>query len=37
MVAPKGPGHLVRRVFVDNSGVPAVFAVENNYTGMLRV
>lgn len=33
MVAPKGPGHLVRRVFVDNSGVPAVFAVENNYTG----
>lgn len=33
MVAPKGPGHLVRSVFVENSGVPAVFAVENNYTG----
>lgn len=30
MVAPKGPGHLVRSVFVEGSGVPAVFAVANN-------
>lgn len=33
MVAPKGPGHLVRDVFVEGSGVPAVFAVKNDYTG----
>jgi len=33
MVAPKGPGHLVRRVFVSGAGVPCLFAVEQNYTG----
>lgn len=33
MVAPKGPGHLVRRVFVEGSGVPVVFAVHNNFSG----
>lgn len=33
MVAPKGPGHLVRDVFKEGSGVPAVFAVQSNYTG----
>ncbi|MDD7383746.1 MAG: ketol-acid reductoisomerase [Peptoniphilaceae bacterium] len=33
MVAPKGPGHLVRDVFLQGSGVPAVFAVENDYSG----
>jgi ketol-acid reductoisomerase len=27
MVAPKGPGHLVRRVFTEGGGVPALFAV----------
>lgn len=32
MVAPKGPGHLLRDVFKEGSGVPAVFAVYNNYT-----
>ncbi len=32
MVAPKGPGHLVRSVFESGSGVPAVFAVHNNYS-----
>jgi len=33
MVAPKGPGHLVRRQFVDGQGVPVLVAVENDYSG----
>ena len=33
MVAPKGPGHLVRRTFTEGSGVPAGFAVEKDETG----
>ncbi|WP_255606542.1 MULTISPECIES: ketol-acid reductoisomerase [unclassified Clostridioides] len=32
MVAPKGPGHLVRNVFTKGSGVPALFAVYQDYT-----
>src|SRR5919107_2555994 len=33
MVAPKGPGHLVRRQYVDGKGVPALIAVEQDATG----
>ena len=33
MVAPKGPGHLVRRTFVEGGGVPDIFAVEQDATG----
>ena len=33
MVAPKGPGHLVRRVYEDGKGVPALFAVEQDFSG----
>lgn len=33
MVAPKGPGHLVRRTFVDGKGVPALIAVEQDPQG----
>ncbi|BEU87579.1 ketol-acid reductoisomerase [Selenomonas sp. TAMA-11512] len=33
MVAPKGPGHLVRRTFEEGGGVPVVFAVEKNPSG----
>ena len=33
MVAPKGPGHLVRRTFKEGGGVPDVFAVEQDATG----
>ena len=33
MVAPKGPGHLVRRTFVDGQGVPCLVAVEQDATG----
>jgi ketol-acid reductoisomerase len=33
MVAPKGPGHLVRRQFTEGSGVPGLLAVHNDATG----
>ena len=33
MVAPKGPGHLVRRTFTEGGGVPCVFAVHPDATG----
>ncbi|NJK72806.1 MAG: ketol-acid reductoisomerase [Synechococcaceae cyanobacterium SM2_3_60] len=36
MVAPKGPGHLVRRTYVNGEGVPCLFAVEQNATGKAR-
>jgi ketol-acid reductoisomerase len=33
MVAPKGPGHLVRRQFVEGAGVPCLVAVHHDATG----
>ena len=33
MVAPKGPGHLVRREYTSGRGVPVLVAVENDATG----
>ena len=33
MVAPKGPGHLVRRQFTDGKGVPVLVAVEQDASG----
>jgi ketol-acid reductoisomerase len=33
MVAPKGPGHLVRRQFADGRGVPCLMAVHQDATG----
>jgi len=33
MVAPKGPGHLVRRTYVDGSGVPSLLAVHQDASG----
>ena len=33
MVAPKGPGHLVRRTFQEGSGVPCLVAVEKDPSG----
>jgi ketol-acid reductoisomerase len=33
LVAPKGPGHLVRRQFLEGSGVPGLTAVHQNATG----
>ncbi len=36
MVAPKGPGHLVRRVYEDGSGVPCLVAVYQDYSGQAK-
>ncbi len=36
MVAPKGPGHIVRRLFQERVGVPALFAVHQDTTGNAR-
>ena len=36
MVAPKGPGHLVRRQFLEGSGVPGLIAVAQDATGNAR-
>jgi ketol-acid reductoisomerase len=33
MVAPKGPGHLVRRTYLEGGGVPALIAVHQDATG----
>lgn len=32
MIAPKGPGHLVRREFVNGAGVPCLVAIYQDYT-----
>ncbi len=36
MIAPKGPGHLVRRTFTEGGGVPCLIAVEQDATGRAR-
>ena len=36
MVAPKGPGHLVRRQFAEGAGVPGLIAVEQDESGSAR-
>jgi ketol-acid reductoisomerase len=36
LVAPKGPGHLVRRQFEEGSGVPGLLAVQSDPSGQAR-
>jgi ketol-acid reductoisomerase len=36
MIAPKGPGHLVRRVYEEGAGVPALLAIYQDYTGSAK-
>jgi ketol-acid reductoisomerase len=36
LVAPKGPGHLVRRQYTEGSGVPGLIAVDQDATGDAR-
>jgi len=36
MVAPKGPGHLVRRVYKEGFGVPCLFAIYQDASGKAR-
>src|ERR1019366_6286006 len=33
MVAPKGPGHMLRRLYVEGVGIPSVWAVHQDATG----
>lgn len=36
MIAPKGPGHLVRRTYEEGSGVPCLLAVHRDFSGKAR-
>ncbi|MDK2888426.1 ketol-acid reductoisomerase [Desulfofundulus australicus DSM 11792] len=36
MVAPKGPGHIVRRMYTEGKGVPCLVAVHQNASGRAR-
>jgi ketol-acid reductoisomerase len=36
LVAPKGPGHLVRRTFEEGAGVPALIGVHQDVTGQAK-
>lgn len=36
LVAPKGPGHLVRRTFEEGFGVPSLFGIYQDYTGQAK-
>ncbi|MEE3067838.1 MAG: ketol-acid reductoisomerase [Actinomycetota bacterium] len=36
MIAPKGPGHLVRRTYTEGGGVPALIAIEQDATGQAK-
>ncbi|HCW9489671.1 ketol-acid reductoisomerase [Staphylococcus aureus] len=36
LVAPKGPGHLVRRTFVEGSAVPSLFGIQQDTSGQAR-
>ena len=36
MVAPKGPGHIVRRMYEEGYGTPALIAVHQDATGSAR-
>ncbi|MED4530909.1 ketol-acid reductoisomerase [Metabacillus fastidiosus] len=36
LVAPKGPGHLVRRTYEDGAGVPGLFAIHQDVTGTAK-
>lgn len=36
MIAPKSPGHLVRSEYVKGAGVPALIAIQQNYSGQAK-
>ncbi|MEL7565315.1 MAG: ketol-acid reductoisomerase [Dehalobacterium sp.] len=36
MIAPKGPGHLVRRQYKEGAGVPCLIAVQQDYSGKAK-
>jgi len=36
MIAPKSPGHIVRRMYLDGAGVPGIIAVHQDYSGKAK-
>ncbi|AFZ65627.1 ketol-acid reductoisomerase [Deinococcus peraridilitoris] len=36
LVAPKGPGHMLRRVYVEGAGMPSIFAIHQDASGNAR-
>ena len=36
LVAPKGPGHVLRRLYVEGKGMPSLFAIQNDASGEAR-
>ncbi|MCA1739954.1 MAG: ketol-acid reductoisomerase [Actinobacteria bacterium] len=36
LVAPKGPGHVLRRLYVEGKGMPSLFAIHNDASGEAR-
>ncbi|WP_425145765.1 ketol-acid reductoisomerase [Deinococcus sp.] len=36
LVAPKGPGHMLRRVYADGAGMPSIFAVQQDASGKAK-
>src|SRR5207237_9350657 len=36
MAAPKGPGHLVRRIYQEGKGVPCLIAIHQDATGQAK-
>src|SRR5215210_3901172 len=36
LFAPKGPGHVLRRLYVEGKGMPSLFAVQNDASGQAR-
>ena len=36
MIAPKGPGHIVRRLYTEGEGCPSLICVEQDYTGKAK-
>jgi ketol-acid reductoisomerase len=37
MIAPKSPGHLLRRMFAEGKGVPSLLAIHQDFTGKAKV
>ena len=37
MIAPKGPGHIVRRLYTEGEGCPSLICVEQDFTGKVLV
>src|SRR5919112_353584 len=36
LVAPKGPGHVLRRLYVEGKAMPSLFAIQNDASGQAR-